>query len=135
MASLFQVRLSELRQSFNLNQKEFAKIMGISPSTVAKYETGDREPDYETLIKFADFFGVSTDYLLGRSNNPQMTEIEIAIRGLPLETQKLLLDKNNTLPALDFIAEYIKSGIPLEELRDILKSIANINKRLQEKQD
>lgn len=131
MGSLFQVRLSELRQSFNLNQEEFAKIIKVDTSTIAKYETGDRKPNYDTLVKIADFFGVSTDYLLGRSDNPQMTEIEIAVRGLPLEIQKLLLDKDNALPALNFVAEYRKSGIPIEELRELLKSIASINKKLQ----
>lgn len=131
MANKFRFRLADLRQSFNLNQKEFAERMGLNPSTIANYESGKREPDYELLVKFADFFGVSTDYLLGRSDNPQMTEIEIAIRGLPLETQKLLLDKDNAIPALDCVSEFLKSGVPLEELKNLLKSIANISKKLQ----
>lgn len=132
MANKFRFRLADLRQSsFNLSQKEFAERMGLNPSTIANYESGKREPDYELLVKFADFFGVSTDYLLGRSDNPQMTEIEIAIRGLPLETQKLLLDKDNAIPALDCVSEFLKSGVPLEELKNLLKSIANISKKLQ----
>ena len=48
--------------------KAFAKELGVDCSTIAKYETGDRLPDLVMLCKLADFFGSSTDYLLGRSS-------------------------------------------------------------------
>lgn len=66
--SRFALRLKELRQMFGLTQDEFAKKMGISRSTVGMYEKGNREPDYDTLEAFADFFNVDVDYLLGRSD-------------------------------------------------------------------
>ena len=64
----FAGRLKELRTSKHLTQEQFAKKMGISRSTVGMYEKGNREPDYETLEAFADFFNVDIDYLLGRSD-------------------------------------------------------------------
>ena len=64
---LFSTRLQTLRKGEKITQPDFAKKFNISKSTVAMYETGAREPDFETLIKFADYFGVSTDSLLGRT--------------------------------------------------------------------
>ncbi|AFK85868.1 MULTISPECIES: helix-turn-helix domain-containing protein [Thermoanaerobacterium] len=62
----FSDRLKELRKEKNLTQEDLAKILEISRSTIAGYETERKEPDYETLKKIADFFNVSIDYLLGR---------------------------------------------------------------------
>lgn len=64
------IRLAELRHERELTQKELANIIGIDPSTIANYEVGSRSPDYFTLVKIADYFGVSTDYILGRTDNP-----------------------------------------------------------------
>ena len=58
----------ELRKAAGLNQAEMAKRLGISRSTVGMYETGQREPDFETLEMIADFFNVDVDYLIGRTN-------------------------------------------------------------------
>lgn len=66
--NLFRIRLVQLREEANLTQKQFAEAVKISNSTINRYETGIREPDYDTLILFADFFKVSTDYLLGRTD-------------------------------------------------------------------
>lgn len=63
---MFGKRLAQLRKEKGLSQYELADRMGFSRGQVANYEQGKREPDYETLQKIADFFDVSTDYLLGR---------------------------------------------------------------------
>ena len=60
------LRLKEVRERKGLDQKEVAKQFGLSVSTISLYETGKREPALETVVKFANFFGVTTDYLLGR---------------------------------------------------------------------
>ena len=57
----------ELRQSRDLTQTELAKKLGISRSTVAMYESGDRIPRPDDLEAIADFFNVDLDFLLGRS--------------------------------------------------------------------
>lgn len=64
----FQNIFRQLRIASGLTQNEMAEKIGISRSTIGMYETGAREPDFETLEKIADFFNVDTDYLLGRSN-------------------------------------------------------------------
>ena len=63
----FNERLRELRLFSACTQKEIAAQLGISVRTFQAYEHGDREPSLNTLIKIADFFEVSLDYLLGRS--------------------------------------------------------------------
>ncbi len=65
----FQNIFKSLRISNGLTQIETAERLGISRSTIGMYETGAREPDFETLEKIADFFHVNTDYLLGREPN------------------------------------------------------------------
>lgn len=67
----FDVRLKELRTAQNLTQNELGNLLHISRATIAGYETKNKQPDYEKLCAIADFFNVSTDYLLGRTNNRQ----------------------------------------------------------------
>jgi len=64
----FGKRFKTLRLEKNLTQAELAKILSIGESTISFYESDKREPDYETLQKIADFFNVSVDYLLGRTD-------------------------------------------------------------------
>lgn len=58
----------KLRLSHGYTQAELADALGISRSRIGMYETGAREPDFETLEIIADFFNVDTDFLLGRTN-------------------------------------------------------------------
>ena len=60
-------RLKELRESRNLRQKEMADIMGITDRHYQRFEYGKVNVSATTLSFFADYFGVTTDYLLGRS--------------------------------------------------------------------
>lgn len=53
-----------------MSQIALAMALNMSQNSISRYETGEREADYETLIAFADYFGVSVDYLLGRTDNP-----------------------------------------------------------------
>jgi len=64
------LRLKELRIYKQLSQSDIANDFGISQQTISSYENGTREPDFELLSKFADYFDVSIDYLIGRTNDP-----------------------------------------------------------------
>ena len=59
-------RIRKLREKNNISREDFAKKIDVSYAALSKYETGKRQPDYETLQKIADYFEVSTDFLLGR---------------------------------------------------------------------
>ena len=61
--------LSELRQSRGMTQKELAKVLYVSDGTISNYANGVHYPDVEKLMDIADFFNVTTDYLLGRCKN------------------------------------------------------------------
>ena len=60
--------IAKLRENKKLTQEELANKLGISRAALSHYEKCRREPDYATLKKIADYFEVTTDYLLGRSN-------------------------------------------------------------------
>ena len=55
-----------------MSQIALAMALNMSQNSISRYETGEREADYKTLIAFADYFNVSLDYLLGRTDNPHM---------------------------------------------------------------
>ena len=61
-------RLKELRKSRNISQLKLAIDLNMNQNSISRYENMEREADYETLIRFADYFDVSLDYLLGRTD-------------------------------------------------------------------
>ena len=65
-------RLKFLRESRRIYQKEMAELLGLSLRGYQCYESNESEPKLSTLIAIADYFGVTTDYLLGRTNDPGM---------------------------------------------------------------
>lgn len=67
---VFDMRLRALRQSKNISQLRLAIDLNMNQNSISRYETGAREADYKTLIAFADYFNVSIDYLLERTENP-----------------------------------------------------------------
>lgn len=62
-------RMKELRTERNLSQKRIAAELGIGITTYCRYELGEREPGASLLDQMADYYGVSVDYLLGRSDD------------------------------------------------------------------
>ena len=62
------MRLKELRKERGITQLKIAMDLGLNQNTVSRYETGEREADYKTLISLADYFDVSVDYLLERTD-------------------------------------------------------------------
>lgn len=67
-------RLKELRKKRHISQVKLAMDLNMNQNTISRYERGEHEADYDTLIAIADYFGVSVDYLLGRTDNPCMAE-------------------------------------------------------------
>ena len=64
------MRLKEIRKQRGVTQLKLAMDLNISQNTISRYETGEREADYTTLIRLADYFNVSLDYLLERTDDP-----------------------------------------------------------------
>ena len=67
-------RLKELRTNYKISQVKLAIDLNLSQNSISRYENGEREADYDTLVAIADYFNVSVDYLLGRTDNPMISE-------------------------------------------------------------
>lgn len=63
------LKIKELRTEKNFTQKQIGEIINCNQSAIGKYERGELEPTLSNLVKLADFFGVTTDYLLGREDD------------------------------------------------------------------
>lgn len=63
-------KLRRLRENMGLQQKEVADRLGVNPSAVTRWESGEKRPDLVNLVKLADLYNVSIDYLMGRTENP-----------------------------------------------------------------
>ena len=64
-------RLRGLRNEMHFSQTNLAKVLGLTQSSINRYENDDSSPSYEVLLKYADYFDVSLDYILGRTDTPQ----------------------------------------------------------------
>ncbi len=99
MRPSFGKRLKELRLSRNLRQDQVAEVVGVDKSSVSSYEIGDRQPSYAILVSLAKLFRVSTDYLLGITDDKNidvsgLTDHEISVIS---ELVSLMVEKNERL--------------------------------------
>ena len=68
------MRLRYLRKQNNISQLKLAMDLSLNQNSISRYENGEREAGYDLLIKIADYFNVSIDYLLERTDNPKMNK-------------------------------------------------------------
>lgn len=68
------MRLKEIRKQKGISQLKLALDLNMNQNSISRYENEIHEADYATLIKFADYFDVSLDYLLERTDNPKMAK-------------------------------------------------------------
>ena len=66
------MRLREIRRAKGISQLKLAMDLNTTQNTISRYETGEREPGINELIKLADYFNVSVDYLIERTDNPKI---------------------------------------------------------------
>lgn len=123
----FAHRLKQLRKEFDLTQEELAKKVSKTRSTIAGYETERKEPDYETLVLFADFFNVPLDYLLGRTNNKNSSLNEDELT----PEEKELLKKIKSDPELSILFHDLKDA-PKKKIKQLLKTWDFINEQFEE---
>lgn len=72
---MFGKRLHNLRESKNMTQTKLAKLVSLSQQTIDHYEKGRAKPNIDTITMFADIFGISADYLLGRTNELEVSSM------------------------------------------------------------
>lgn len=68
------MRLKELREKKGISQLKLALDLSMNQNSISRYENGVRQADYVTLIKLANYFDVSVDYLLGITDNPEINK-------------------------------------------------------------
>lgn len=119
-----QERLKLLRNNNKITQRQLAKDLNVSPSTIALYETGDRNPDSIMLKKIASYFNVSIDYLLGNTNieTPYQEFQGNTPKEIDPETMKLL-EKIATLS--EESKKDLQKQIDLLRIRDSMESTDN----------
>lgn len=87
-------KLRLLREANNLTQKQMANILSVTQKSISTYENGLTEPDISTMIKIADFFDVSLDYLLDRrTTKTETTKITIDISADELSALKRVITR------------------------------------------
>lgn len=94
---IFAECLQELREDRNVSRKELAAFLNISVSTLGMYEQGRREPNIDMLIKLADYFNVSLDFLVGRSSNSGERKIMLEALRLKNKIDKLPQEYKNII--------------------------------------
>ena len=77
------MRLKELRKQRRLSQLKLAMDLNMNQNSISRYENGEREADYATLIKLADYFDVSLDYIFARTDKPQGETYEFKPKAAP----------------------------------------------------
>jgi len=85
---MFGERLRWLREEKDLTQQQIAEAIGSTQQKISNYENETVEPDCETLMKLADFFETTVDYILGRSGTRHRVEKYTALEELPVEAVK-----------------------------------------------
>ena len=68
------MRLKEIRKAKGISQLKLAMDLNTNQNTISRYETGEREPGINELIKIANYFNISIDYLLERTDNPEINK-------------------------------------------------------------
>lgn len=103
---MFPTRLRELRKRKNLTQKELAKILQVSQQTIGSWEVGRAEPNTEVINSIADFFNVTGDYLLGRSDLREPKKLPNNIVSIGD-----MIPEDNSIPVLGRIAASAPAGL------------------------
>ena len=115
------MNLTILRKNKNVSQKELAEFLQMSQTAISHFETGRNEPDLKTVIKLADFFNCSTDYLLGRRTS--LSEIK----------QQLINIISNLDDDLCSLAEaYIEGLKTTQKQRDMVRARVSQQNNIEE---
>lgn len=118
MSTLLAERLVKLRRKYNYTQQRLADFLGITRPAYTAYERGTRQPDYETLLKLADYYDVSIDYLLGRTDNPEPSNVD--------KLKKIGLKKDEELHLFDI------EGLTDEDIEFIKNQIEFLRKKAKQ---
>ncbi len=124
-------RLKRLRLEKKLTQEELGKKINVTKVSISGYENGNRTPDTETLQKLADFFNVTTDYLLGRTDDPNPPESDNEELGTLARINQLI--KEYGIEQMGFFDIEKWKHLSEEEIEEIIKHFEWVVHKAKEK--
>lgn len=113
---MFNIRLKELRNQKNMTQDELGKILNVSGKTIGTWERDSRQPNIETINALANYFNVSTDYLLGRKEDSKTTnddkQVDLTGIGQKEDEEKIFSYEGKEIPKqdLELIRRILETG-------------------------
>ena len=128
----FGQRLKELRTEKRMTQDDLGEIMNVSKASISLYEKNERTPDQATLIKTADFFDVSLDYLLGRSDKRHYYDLSEKETNDIAEMAEKMINGIDTGNAVNFYGEPATDE-QKQSMREIIEMGLRMNKEKAKK--
>lgn len=121
--NVFPQRLKELRMKKKITQEDLGDHLGFRDSTISQYESGKRTPDNETLVKIAQYFETTTDYLLGHVVYQQQPQTKDVVRETPAtiaaHRTDSIFDRDDVPPeakkSVEEFIEFVKNKYGIEE--------------------
>ena len=116
MENKFKYRIRDLRREMNVSGEQLGKIVNVGKTTISQWENGINYPNQETLEKLCDYFNVSLDYLMGRSDiknpnhNINITKDDFTVAFSNLQGNLTEEDKRQILKMAQFLAEENKNN-------------------------
>lgn len=132
----FGERLRALREEKNMKQEDMAKIFGISRGAISKYENNEREPSIKLIEAFADYFGVTVDYIFGRTDirngADNSTEESGMVQNDAISPEQEKLERLMKNEAFIRLAVKIEeNGLDVEEVGNLIDSVVTIRNKAQ----
>jgi HTH-type transcriptional regulator, competence development regulator len=128
---MFPKRLKALRLQKKLTHQDMADFLGITRQGYSKYENGQSQPDIETINKLAEFFNVTTDYLLGRTDNPNPPDDDDKELGTLAKINQLI--KEYGIEQMGFFDIEKWKSLSDEEIEEIIKHFEWVVHKAKEK--
>lgn len=119
---MLQIALKKLREEHHMSQSKLAKAIGVAQSTVGMWESGKNKPEYATLLKIANVFGVSVDYLTGADNTDKLniSVVDENKNPIVLDNEALeLIDSLRSNPEMKMLFSVSKNATK----EDIIKAV------------
>lgn len=127
---MFGERLKELRIKFGLKQYELAEILDVSQSTIGMYENDQRTPPSESIVKLAEYFNVTTDYLLGFAKTSYSVNANIPeIPSIVCEDTSIydIVDEKKDIKSLEDINKFLENTNYNNEIKEVLRKYIQLD--------
>ncbi len=127
---MFGERLKELRIKFGLKQYELAEILNVSQSTIGMYENDQRTPPAESIVKLAEYFNVTTDYLLGFNKTSYSVNANIPeMPSIICEDTSIydMVDENKDIESLEDMNKLLENTDCSDDVKEVLRKYIQLN--------